>query len=95
MVYRFQQTNDEITDILDLNYIPTTTIGYKLPPVIYEVIDINLLLKCFPPNEVKVNITIDDGRLKSNSTTDKTIRFTKKTPFSTKIKVLLNPIQVN
>ena len=42
MVYRIQLTDDEITDILDLKYISTTTIGYTLPPGTYEIIDINL-----------------------------------------------------
>ena len=37
------------------------------------------------PNKVKVNTTIDDIRLRSNSTTNKTIRFTKKSFFYTKL----------
>ena len=36
------------------------------------------MLKSLLPKEVKVKITIDDVRLKSNLTTNKTIRFTKK-----------------
>ena len=36
-----------------------------------------MMLKSLLPIEVKVNITIDDIRLKSNLTTNKTIRFTK------------------
>ena len=56
MVYRFQLTHDEIIDILDLKYIPTTTIGYTLPPVIFEFIDISLMLKSLLPNEVKVKL---------------------------------------
>ena len=44
----------------------------------YEISDINLMLKSLLPKEVKVNITIDDIRLKSNSTTNETIKFTKK-----------------
>ena len=35
------------------------------------------MLETFFPNEVKKNFTIDDIRLKSKSTTNKTIRFTK------------------
>ena len=35
------------------------------------------MLKSFFPDEVKIDITIDDIRLKSISTTSKTIRFTK------------------
>ena len=41
------------------------------------------MLKNLLPNEVKVNITIDDVRLRSNLTTNKTIKFTKKSFFYT------------
>ena len=51
--------------------------GYNLAGI-YEFSDINLLLKSLLPNKVKVEITIDDIRLKSNLTTSETIRFTKK-----------------
>ena len=77
MVYRFQLTYDEIIDILDLKYIPTTTIGYTLPPGMYKIIHNKNMLKSLLPKELKVNITIDDVRLKSNLTTNKTIKFTK------------------
>ena len=60
MRYRFQLTYDEIVDILNLKYFPTTTIGYTLPPSLYEIIDINIMLKSFLPKEVKIKITIDD-----------------------------------
>ena len=63
---------------MDLKHIPTTTIGYKLPPGMYEIIDINFLLKSLLPKEVKVDITVDDIRLKSSLTTNKTIKITKK-----------------
>ena len=83
LVYRFQQTYDENIDILELKYIPTTTIGYTLPPCIYEIIDFYLMLKSLLPNEVKVKITIDDIRLKSNLPTNKTIKFGRKHFFYT------------
>ena len=41
------------------------------------------MLKSLLPNEVKVNITINDIRLRSNLTIKKTIRFTKKLFFYT------------
>ena len=44
----------------------------------YEVIDINIMLKSLLPNKVKVIFTIDEVRLKSNLTTTKTINFTKR-----------------
>ena len=48
----------------------------------YEIFDIKLMLKSLLPDDVKVNITINDIRLRSNLTTNKTIRFTKKSFFS-------------
>ena len=36
------------------------------------------MLKSLLPSTIKVNITIDDIRLNSNSTTDETIKFTEK-----------------
>ena len=77
MINRYQLTYVEIIDILDLKYIPTSNIGYTLPPNMYKIIVINFVLKSLLPKEVKVNITIDDVKLKSNLTTIKTIRFTK------------------
>ena len=66
LVYRMRLSYDEIMDILDLKYIPTKRTGYSLDPGIYEVIDLNNTLKYILPDNVKVNITIDDIRLKSN-----------------------------
>ena len=77
MVYRFQLTYDEIIDILDLKYIPTKRTGYSLNPGIYEVIDLNNILKYFLPDNVKVNVTIDDIRLKANSKTIQTLIVTE------------------
>ena len=74
---------DEIMDILDLNYIHTKRTGYSLNPGIYEVIDLNNTLKHSLPNNVKVNITIDDIRLKSNLKINQTLIFTKRSFFYT------------
>ena len=71
---------DEIMDILDLKYIPTKRTGYSLDPGVYEVVDLNNTLKHILPNNVKINITIDDIRLKSNLKINQTLIFTKK-PF--------------
>ena len=68
-------------DILDLKFIPTKRTGYSLNPGIYEVKDLNNSLKFFLPDNVKVNITIDDIRLKSNSKNSQTLIFTKKINF--------------
>ena len=83
LVYRLQLTYDEIMNILDLKYVPTKRTGYSLNPGIYEVVDLNNLLKNISPNNVKVNITIDDIRLKSNLKTNQTLLFTNKSFFYT------------
>ena len=75
LVYRMRLSYDEVMDILDMKYIPTKRTGYSLNPGIYEVVDLNNILK---PDNVKVNITIDDIRLKSNLKINQTLIFTKK-----------------
>ena len=83
LVYRMQLTYDEITDILDLKYIPTKRTGYSLNSGIYEVVDLNNTLKYILPDIVKVTITIDDIRLKSNLKIMQTLIFTNKSFFYT------------
>ena len=81
LVYRMRSSYDEIMDILDLKYIPTKRTGYILNPGIYEVVDLDNTLKHTLPNDVKVNITIDDIRLKSNLKINQTLIFTEKSFF--------------
>ena len=83
LVYRMQLTYDEIMDILDLKCISTKRTGYSLNPGIYEVIDTNTTLKYILPDNVKVSVTIDDVRLKSNLKTNETLTFTEKSFFYT------------
>ena len=83
LVYRMRLSYDEIMNILDLKYIHTKRIGYSLNPGIYEVIDLNNALKYILPDNVKVTITIDDIRLKSNLKTNQTLIFTEKSFFYT------------
>ena len=83
LVYRMQLTYDEIIDVLDLKYISTKRIGYSLNPGIYEVVDLNNTLKHILPDNVKVNVTIDDIRLKSNLKINQTSIFTEKSFFYT------------
>ena len=78
-----QLTYNEIIDILGLEYIPAKRTGYTLNPGIYEVIDLNNTLKCILPDNVKVTITIDDIRLKTNLKINQTLIFTKKSFFYT------------
>ena len=83
LVYRMRLSYDEIMDILDLKDIPTKRTGYSLNPGIYEVVDLNNTLKYILPDNVKVNITIDDIRLKSNLKINQTLIFTKRSFFYT------------
>ena len=83
LVYRMQLNYDEIIDILDLKYISTKRTGYSLNPGIYEVVDLNNILKYILPDNVKVYITIDDFRLKSNLKIIQTLLFTNKSFFYT------------
>ena len=83
LVYRMRLSYDEIMDILDLKYIPTKRTGYSLNPGIYEVVDLNNTSKYILPNNVKMDITIDDIRLKSNLKINQTLLFTEKSFFYT------------
>ena len=83
LVYRMRLSYDEIIDILDLKYIPTKRTGYSLNPGIYEIVDLNNTLKYILPDNVKVSITIDDIRLKSNLKIKQTLIFTKRSFFYT------------
>ena len=74
MVYRMKVAYDEIMDILDVKYIARSTNGYTLTAGISEI---TLMLTFLLPHKVKLKIIFDDIRLKSNFTTNKTIRFTK------------------
>ena len=83
LVYRMRLSYDEIMDILDLKYIPTKRTGYSLNPGIYEVVDLNNTLKFILPDNVKVDITIDDIKLKCNLNTNQTLIFTERSFFYT------------
>ena len=75
-----QLTYVEIIDILDLKDIPKKT-GYSPNPGIYEAVGLNNTLKSILTDNVKVTVTIDDVRLKSNLKKFQTLIFTKKSFF--------------
>ena len=81
LVYRFKLTYDEIMDILDLKYIPTKTTGYSIEPNIYNVVDLNETLKNILPNNVKINVTIDERKYKTDLKINQTLIFTNKSFF--------------
>ena len=76
-------TYKESMDVLDINYTSATSIGYTLPVGRNQIIDNDLMLKSLRPDGVKLNITIDDIRLKTNLFTNNTIRFTRNSFFDT------------
>ena len=65
MVYRLQLTYDEAIDILDVKCIALSTIGCTLPPSVYQISDINVILKLLLPGNVEAYIIIDVIGLKS------------------------------
>ena len=81
LVYRFQLTYDGIIDKLDLKYTPTKRTGQFFNPGIYELVDLNSTVKYILPDDVKVSVTIDDVRLKSNLKINQTSIFTRKSFF--------------
>ena len=81
-----QLTYDEIMGMLDITYNAGSNFGYTLSPGVYELSDINLMLKSSLSNGVEVNVTFDDIRLISNFTTNATLRFTEKSFFLHKLK---------
>ena len=68
---------------MDVKYDAESTIRYALPPSVNEITDENFRLKSLFPKGVKVNITIDDIRLKPNLTTKRTITVFEKCFFYT------------
>ena len=83
LVYRMRLSYDENIKIFDLKNNPTKRTGYSLNPGMNGVIDLNNTLKYILPDNVKVNVTIDDIRLKANLKTNQTLIFTEKSFFYT------------
>ena len=83
LLYRFRLTYDEIMGILDLKYIATKRMGYSIAPSIYNVVDLNKTLKNILPNNVKIDITIDERKYKTDLKINQTLIFTNKSFFYT------------
>ena len=83
LVYRMQLTFIEIINILDLKHIPTKRIGYSIKPNIYNEVDLNKTLKNILPDNVKINITIDERKYKTDLKINQTLIFTNKSFFYT------------
>ena len=83
LVYRMELTYHENMEILDIKYFPSERKGYTLPSAIYQIGDINEMLEYLLPDFVKVSITIDDIRLKSNLDIIQNLIFNKTSFFYT------------
>ena len=83
MVHRMQLTYDEIINISDFKYISTKRIGYSIKPNIYNVVDLNKTLKIILPENVKIGVSIDEKKYKSNLKINQTLIFTNKSFFYT------------
>ena len=74
-------TYHKVAEILHTTYIDANYTGYTFRPGNFEVFDTISMLKSLLPDDVKINIKIDDIKLKSNLTTIKIIRLTKRSIF--------------
>ena len=81
MVFRLRLTYDEIVVSLDFKYIPTKKIVFSLKPNIYQIGDINKTLKNNLPENVKLNISVDEKIYKTNLKINQTLIFTKRSFF--------------
>ena len=81
-------------DLLDKKYFPSERTGCTLLPGLYELTDINKTLAYLLPYFVKLSITIDDIRLRSNLNINQTLILTENSFFSIHYWDLLNYIQV-
>ena len=78
-----QLTYDEIIDVLDLKFIPTKRMGYSIEPNIYNVVDLNKTLKNVLPHNIKINVSIDERKYKTDLKINQTLIFTNKSFFYT------------
>ena len=83
LVYRMQLTYNEIINILDLKYISTKRTGYSIEPNIYDIVDLNKTLKNILPNNIKINVSIDERKHKTDLKINQRLIFTNKSFFYT------------
>ena len=58
-----QLTYNEIMDVLDIKYFPSERIGFSLKPDIYQISGINDTLKIILPDNVEINVSVDEKTL--------------------------------
>ena len=62
MFFRMELTYHESAELSDTVYICAKTDVCTIPPGIYEISVVNLMIKSLLPDEIKANTTIDDIR---------------------------------
>ena len=83
MLFRLELTYSEVDYFLDIKYFVASSTGSTSEPGNFEFSENISMLKSLLSDIVKVKITIDDIRLKSNFTSNKTITITKTSFFNT------------
>ena len=63
-VLRMDLTYDNLKDVFDRKVTGALIFGYPLPVGMYEISDVNLMSESSSKNEVNINITIEEMRLK-------------------------------
>ena len=76
---------DENVDILSVIFNAGSANGYTLSLGVFEISDINLMIKSLFLDEVKVKIKIDDFSLRSDLPNNKTVQFIGKFFFYSKL----------
>ena len=72
-----ESTVSDIENMFGKKYIETSNKGHTPEPGIHEISNNKYMLKSLLPENIKVNVTLDDIRLKSNLFTNKTDKITK------------------
>ena len=83
LVYRMKLTYDEIINILDLKNFSTKRMGYSIEPNIYNIVDLNKTLKHILPNNIKINVSINERKYKTDLKINQTLIFINKSFFYT------------
>ena len=70
MAFRMKLGYSEYEYKTDMKYIAASSFRYTLPPEIFELSDLNRMLKSLLPDDAKLNFIFDEMRLRSNLSTN-------------------------
>ena len=77
MLFRMELTYSQIEYTFYMKYIDASTTWFTIAEGIYEISDLNLMLKSLIPEYEEVNIMIVEFKQRSSLTTQKTVKNTK------------------